>query len=140
MSSAAQVLHRRLREMRSRASVQRWEMRQLGHAGGVWFRLARLLASARSAWAITEADAAALVAEGRRPEAVGLELQPPCRIFVLDEERLGRLTSPLPLALRSSPELLACRALALVPFAGAGDEAASPAAGASGRRAAGEPG
>jgi hypothetical protein len=60
VSVSSERLHRRLRSLRLRAAVRRWELQQLEHAGGAWFRLARLLAFARSAWAVDEADVASL--------------------------------------------------------------------------------
>lgn len=116
MSVSSEVLHRRARAIRSRAAVQRWEVKQLEHAGGVWFRLARLLAYARRAWAISEADAESLTSAGLSPHPTGLELEPPRRVFWVAEEDLALLPSAREVPLRASPELLAHRALALLPF------------------------
>jgi hypothetical protein len=116
VSLSTAPLHRRLRSLRSRAAVRRWELRQLEHASGAWFRLARLLAFARSAWAIDETDVASLVATGYRPDAAGLDLEPPRRIFVIDEGCLRGLPSARRVALQATPELLAHPALALIPF------------------------
>ena len=118
MKASVEVLQRRLRAIRSRAAVRRWEIRQLGHSGGAWFRLQRLLAYAETAWAISDADAEVLIAAGHSPEAAGLELEPPRRYFVVDEAALAGLPSAREVPLRASPELLACRTLALVPFEG----------------------
>jgi hypothetical protein len=110
------MLHRRLRELRSRAAIRRWETRQLAHAGGVWYRLARLLTYARSAWSLSDADAERLIGAGHAPHPVGLELEPPRRVFVVTEETVAALPSAREVPLVSSPELLVCRNLALVPF------------------------
>ena len=116
MSASSEVLHRRLRELRSRAAIRRWEMRQNAHAGGAWYRLARLLTYARGAWSLSDADAERLIAAGHAPHPHGLELEPPRRVFVVTEETLAVLPSARDVPLVSSPELLACRNLALVPF------------------------
>jgi hypothetical protein len=112
LKASAESLHRRVREIRSRAAVRRWETRQLDHAAGAWFRMQRLLAYARTAWAISDSDAEGLISAGHPLEPAGLELEPPRRIFVVDEAQLAGLTS----ATEASPELLAFRSLALVPF------------------------
>lgn len=116
MTASSQALHRRVREIRARAAVRRWELRQLAHAGGAWFRLQRLLAGARSAWAIGEADAEGLVAAGHAPEPAGLAVQPPRRFFLVSEARLASLPSARRVPLVASPELLGYEVLALVPF------------------------
>ena len=118
MKASHEGLQRRLRAIRSRAVVRRWEIRQLRHAGGAWYRVQRLLAYAETAWAISDADAEALIAAGHSPEPAGLELEPPRRYFVVDEAALAGLPSAREVLLQASPELLACRTLALVPFEG----------------------
>ena len=118
MRSPFESLFARAGAIRSRALVRRCEMRQLGHAAGVWFRLGRLLAFARSAWALSEGDADLLFAAGHSPHPVGLELEPPRRLFIIAEEKLASLASAREVALRASPEILGCRTLALVPFEG----------------------
>ncbi len=118
MSGSMDSLHARAGAIRSRALVRRWEMRQLGRAAGVWFRLGRLLALSRSAWALSDSDAERLVAAGCSPHPVGLELEPPRKLFVIAEEQLASLASAREVPLRASAEILGCRALALVPFEG----------------------
>lgn len=118
MRASTDVLSLRLRDLLARAEARRWEIRQLGHAGGAWYRLQRLLAYAETAWAISDADAEALIAAGHSPEPAGLELEPPRRYFVVDEAALAGLSSAREVPLRASPELLACRTLALLPFEG----------------------
>jgi len=68
---------RRLRELRSRVLVRAWDYRQRRLARGVWFRFRRVLAAANEVYALPPDEARRLVAEGCRPEAVGLELEPP---------------------------------------------------------------
>lgn len=118
MNAASEALQRRVREIRSRAAVRRWEMRQLDRAGGSWFRVARVLTYTRRAWAIGPADVEALLAAGYAPHSAGLDLEPPRKLFLVSEERVASLQSARPVELRASPELLAHRALALVPFPG----------------------
>jgi hypothetical protein len=96
--------------------VQHWELRQLEHAAGAWHRLARLFALTRRAWAITEEDAAALVAAGHQPHSVGLAFEPPLRLFVISDRQARALPGALEIALQASPELLTHHNLALVPF------------------------
>jgi hypothetical protein len=91
-------------------------MRRLDRAGGVWHRLARLLAVSQSAWAIDEGEAELLLAEGVSAHPVGFELEPPLRLFVVTGEQVARLSSARQVPLRSSPELLRHRHLALVLF------------------------
>lgn len=115
--SPQERLAARLQEVRSRATIRRWELRQLDHARGSWDRVTRCLARARSAWTISDADADALVAAGREPEQPGLELAPPRRYFFIREADLASLPSARPIALQVSAELVAAENLALVPFA-----------------------
>jgi hypothetical protein len=96
--------------------VRRWELRQLDHAAGAWYRLARRLALARRAWTIDDEDVAALVGWGYVPDPAGLDFEPPRQLFVVPEEVVGRLRSAREIVLQSSPELVACRNLALVSF------------------------
>lgn len=128
MSAVTEELHRRVREIRSRSAIRRWEMRQFERAHGAWFRVARLLTYAQSAWAIDESDAEALLASGHAPDPSGLELEPPRRLFLVTGQRLSSLPSARKVALRASPELLAQERLALVPFE---DRSAGPPSSAS---------
>ena len=107
---------RRLRELRSRVVVRAFEYRQRRHARGVWFRLRRLLAFAREAYAVSRDDAEGLIAEGLQPDPVGRELGPPKTILVVPPDRAARVASARPLAVRLSAELLAAECLVLVPF------------------------
>lgn len=128
MTTASEALHRRVREIRSRAAIRQWEMRQLDRASGAWFRVARVLTYARAAWAIDEADAEALVGSGHEPHPAGLELQPARRLFVVTAEEIADLPSARALRLTASPELLAYDTLALVPFSGLSPDPTPPIA------------
>jgi hypothetical protein len=108
---------RRLRALRSRMLVRAFDHRQRRHERGVWFRLRRVLASASTAYALPAAEAQRLVAEGHRPEPVGLELEPPRLLLFVASERVAQIASARPLAVRLSVELLSADCLALVPFA-----------------------
>jgi hypothetical protein len=110
------ALQKRARQLRARVAVRAWEYRQRHHAKGVWLRLRRLLASAKEAYVITEDEAARLVEEGVRPEAVGRELEPPRAIFVVSAERAREMTGRKEIAVTLGPELLAAERLVLVPF------------------------
>ncbi len=110
------IQERRLREARSRVLIRAFAHRQRRHAAGVWFRLRRVLADAREAHAISAEDANRLIAEGYRPEPVGQELAPSRIIVLLPGERVARLASARPLAVRLDAELLSAECLALVPF------------------------
>lgn len=109
-------LERRLRQVRSRVAVRAWAYRQRHHAKGMWMRLRRVLADAGSAYVIAGTEAERLVAEGLRPEPVGLELQPPKIILFMPAERASRIPGAREIALRLEAPLLEAPALALVPF------------------------
>ncbi len=111
------ALQRRVRDLRARLAIRCWEYRQLPHAKGAWFRLRRLLADARSVWAISDQEATQLIAEGLRPEAVGEELSPAKLIIVITEDRLAGLASRREIPVRLNAALLSARNLALVRFA-----------------------
>ncbi|MBN1610588.1 MAG: hypothetical protein JW940_28415 [Polyangiaceae bacterium] len=111
-------LERRAREVRQRRLVLTWEYRQRELAKGVWFRLRRVLADAQSAWAVDDADAQALLANGAEPIAVGQELEPRKRIFWVPSTRLENLASRRELSVRLSSELLATPNLVLVRYGG----------------------
>jgi hypothetical protein len=110
------ALERRLRQVRSRLAVRAWTYRQRRHAKGVWMRLRRVLAEARSAYAIASSEAERLVAEGFRPESVGLELQPPKVILFVPAERTARIAGAREIPVRLEAALLDAPALALVRF------------------------
>src|SRR5205814_2627871 len=53
VSGSTEKLHERVRALRARAAIQRWEIRQRGHAAGSWFALERLFALSRRAWILS---------------------------------------------------------------------------------------
>jgi hypothetical protein len=110
------VQERRLRELRSRVLVRAFDHRQRRHARGVWFRLRRVLALASDAYLIPTDEAERLIAEGHRSEPVGRELEPPRVILFVPAERVARIATARPLAVRLSAEMLSAECLALVPF------------------------
>ncbi len=110
------VQERRLRELRSRVLVRSWDHRQRRHSRGAWFRLRRVLALAKEAYAIPADEAERLIAEGHQPEPVGRELAPSRVILVVSAERVARIVSARPVEVRLSAETLAEACLALVPF------------------------
>jgi hypothetical protein len=110
------ALEYRLRQQRRRTIIRSWQYRQRRHAHGVWFRLRRVLASARAAHVISGEDARRLIAEGHRLEAVGRELDPPKSILFAPADRVARIASARPVAVRLSAEVLAAACLALTPF------------------------
>ncbi len=114
--TGSERLAARLRAMRSRVAVRRWEGRQRDHARGSWDQLTRCRALMRSAWVINDEDATVLLASGRVPERAGLAFEPPRRLFVVTEAELATLPSARPIALQASAELLSTPNLALVRF------------------------
>jgi hypothetical protein len=114
MSEATRA--RRARDVKSRASVRRWEYRQRNLSKGTWIRLARTLADAREAWLLSEADALRLEADGFVHEPVGEQLEPAKRILFVPEAHLAELESRRALPIHLGPELLGARFIALVRF------------------------
>jgi hypothetical protein len=110
------ALNRRVADLRRRVLVRSWEYRQRHHARGVWFRLRRLLADASAAFAISDDEARALVAEGFRIEAVGRALEPPKVILFAPADRVRRLASARPVPVRLGRELLEAEYLVLTRF------------------------
>jgi hypothetical protein len=115
--SALDRMWARAREVRARAAVRRWSYRQRDHAGGVWFRLRRVLADAKAAYTISDEDARRLVAEGYRPEACGSEITPEKMILFVDEARLSAVASRRAIPIGLGPDFLTASAVALVAFA-----------------------
>ena len=114
----ADALEIQARRVRARALTRSWEYRQRAHAGGVWFRLRRLLAGARACWRIPEAECEHLIAEGHAPAPVGLELEPPKKILTVPAARIEQIAGREPLRVALNPELLAAPCLVLEMFEG----------------------
>lgn len=114
------AMQRRVSQARSRAAVRAWEYRQRHHAKGVWFRLRRLLAEASSVWEVPEEACTQLLAEGFKPLAAGLEIEPAKSIFLVPEDILSNIQDRRALPLRLGPEFFAARYIVLVPFPASG--------------------
>lgn len=106
----------RVKQVRSRARIRKWEFRQRHLAHGAWHRLHLALAAAREAYVIDDASFDLLVAEGFDSDDRGMGLEPPKRIVWVTAERAATLTSAARLELRLDAAMLAARTLALVPF------------------------
>jgi len=106
----------RVKAVRARARVRRWEYRQRNLAHGAWDRFRAALAHAREAYAIDDATATALLAEGCEADDRARGLEPPRTLIWISAERATELVGARPIALRLDAELLASRCLALVPF------------------------
>jgi hypothetical protein len=109
-------LHERLRGIRSRVAVRKWEVRQAAHAGGVWFHLDLLLAATRRALVITAEEATMLRAAGFEPHPVGAELEPPKALFVIAEERVPPSITGREVAMHDARQILLAPAMILIPF------------------------
>jgi hypothetical protein len=112
----SETLERRARAIRARAAIRSWEFRQRAHAKGVWYRLRRVLAEAKTVSVLPREEAELLLAEGLRPEAVGAELEPPKMLLWVTDERLARISDRRDIPVRLGPELLEARYLALTRF------------------------
>jgi hypothetical protein len=110
------TLAERIKVVHARARIRRWEYRQRNLAHGAWARFRAALAHAREAYAVDDATAAALLAEGYAGDDRGRGLEPPRTIVWITEERAIRLVDARPIAIRLDATLLAARCLALVPF------------------------
>ncbi len=115
-SDAVERMRTRARLVRTRAAIRAWQYRQRNLAAGVWLRLRRVLADARSAYEIADEDARRLVAEGYRPERCGAELSPAKTLLFVERDRLARVASAREIPVGLGPEFLAARSVALVRF------------------------
>jgi hypothetical protein len=107
----------RVKAIRARARVRRWEYRQRNLAHGAWDRFRAALAHAREAYVIDDATAATLTAEGYANDDRGRGLEPPRTLVWITADRAAHLQDARSIELRLDAELLAARCLALVPFA-----------------------
>jgi len=117
MNGSTERLHERVRALRARVAIQRWEIRQRGHAAGSWFALERLFALSRRAWILSAQDAETLAAAGYEPDPAGLAFEQPRKIFIVRPDEIPSLAGAREISLCSSAELLLAPAIALVPFA-----------------------
>lgn len=115
-SGALERMRARARAIRVHAQVRAWKYRQRNLAAGVWFRLRRVLAHTKAAYAISDEDAGRLLAEGYEGEACGREIAPAKTMVFVDERRLGRLESRRPIPVNLGPAFLTATTVALVRF------------------------
>jgi hypothetical protein len=106
----------RVKAIRARALLRRWEYRQRNLAHGAWDRFRSALAHASAAYVIDDATADALLAEGYTSDDRGCGLEPPRRLIWITGARAAHLRDARSIELRLDAELLAARCLALVPF------------------------
>lgn len=116
MNRSTERLFERVRAIRARVAIQRWEIRQRGHAAGSWFALERFFALSRRAWILSAQDTETLVAAGYEPDPAGLAFEQPRKIFIIRPEEIPSLDGAREISLCSSAELLLAPAIALVPF------------------------
>ena len=106
----------RVKAVRARARVRRWEYRQRNLAHGAWDRFRAALAHAQEAYMIDHETAQVLIAEGNIVDDRGRGLEPPRTLVWITSDRAARLSAAHPVALRLDAALLAVRYLALIPF------------------------
>lgn len=106
----------KLKQHRKRALIRAWEMRQLEHAKGVWYRLRYQLSMAERIYAIRTDQADMLASEGYAELAVGAELSPRKRLFSVPRSELSAELTAHPLAPRLSAAVLTAPNLLLVPW------------------------
>jgi hypothetical protein len=107
---------RRIKEIRSRWTVKRWEFRQRNLAHGAWGRFREALAQAREAYAVDPAAIDALVGDGAALDPRGTGLEPARRIVWLSAERARALAGARRMAMHLDAEMLGARELVLVGF------------------------
>jgi hypothetical protein len=111
-------LRQRAKAVRTRAAIRSWKYRQRDLAAGVWFRIRRVLADAKEAYAVSSADAQQLIAEGYAPEPCGSQLAPEKLLIFVNASRLDALESRRPIPLRLDVDLLLAPAIVLIRFDG----------------------
>jgi hypothetical protein len=111
-----EAMLRKLKDHKKRVMIRRWEMRQIEHAKGTWYRLRRALAMTAAVYAIDDQQADALEHAGYASLPVGDELAPPKRLFQLTEQALDPALTRRPLRVKLDASLLGERNLVLVPW------------------------
>jgi hypothetical protein len=106
----------RVKAVRARARVRRWEYRQRNLAHGAWGRFRAALAHAQEAYILDDETAQALIGEGNIVDERGRGLEPPRTLIWITADRVARFQAARPVELRLDAELLAARYLALIPF------------------------
>jgi hypothetical protein len=110
----------RIRELRARGRIRRWEYRQRNLAHGAWLRFRTALAYAERAFLVSPEFYEQLVANGGRTDERGAGLQPPRRIVWITPTQVASLEHARELVLRLDADMLAAEHLALVPFTSEG--------------------
>lgn len=106
----------RIREIRARGRIRRWEYRQRNLAHGAWLRFRTALAYAERAFCISRESYADLVANGGRIDDRGTGLEPPRRIVWISAAKGRALVGARELVLRLDADMLTAQHLALVGF------------------------
>lgn len=106
----------RIREIRARGRIRRWEYRQRNLAHGAWLRFRTALAQADRAFRISPETYAALAAEGANVDDRGAGLEPPRHILWISREQAAELQGAHELVLQLDADMLAAQDLALVAF------------------------
>src|SRR6478735_1160010 len=106
----------RIREIRARGRIRRWEYRQRNLAHGAWMRFRTALAQAERAFHISPELYATLAADGAKNDDRGAGLEPPRRIVWITPAQAAELQGSRELVLRLDAEMLAAQDLALVAF------------------------
>jgi hypothetical protein len=106
----------RIREIRARGRIRRWEYRQRNLAHGAWLRFRAALAQAECAFHISPELYASLVAAGAQVDDRGTGLQPPRHIIWISRAQATELEGARELVLRLDADMLAAQDLALVAF------------------------
>lgn len=104
--------------MKQRLAVRAWEYRQRHGSKGVWDRLRFVLAFTEHAFAIDDAMAASLTAQGHRPHPVGAELEPQREYVVLAADHARCVAGAQEIAVRLDAAFLGHAKVALVLFPG----------------------
>ena len=107
----------RIREIRARGRIRRWEYRQRNLAHGAWLRIRMALAHAERAFRLSEELYAELVANGGRIDDRGTGLEPPRYMVWISPAQASALDGATELALHLNADMLAAQHLALVGFA-----------------------
>jgi hypothetical protein len=106
----------RIREIRARVRIRRWEYRQRNLAHGAWLRLRTALAHAEHAFRISDELYAEFVASGGRIDDRGAGQEPPRHIVWISPAQASALDGACELALHLNADMLAAQHLALVGF------------------------
>jgi len=104
----------RIREIRARGRIRRWEYRQRNLAHGAWLRFRTALAQAERAFRISPELYAALAAGGAKIDDRGAGLEPPRHIVWISRAQAAGFAGTRERVLRLDGEMLAAEELTLV--------------------------